>query len=542
MSEQGEALNRVAREAGLPVKGLRKKNSDRPPGGGAPALYPVGPDGKGEDPTGEKLREMLTELAMSKPNQCAMRQGEMIFVWLCAHGRLVVDADMPSLDGVYWIDSREEGAPIRRLAAAGSKEYFGSIFGMVCIANDFEKVRAAAAQKAVATAAVPRVTLSLWWECKGVGREKVVYISCGSGNMVKISAGAVEIVLPGHDGILIPEEASLPSWNLVPEESEMPPDALEVFKSSSLSGDHRNVLAAAIIAMPAMRANDNPPLCIEGPNGSGKSTILRLAGRIFDPSLAEISVGVGLQKSLDRGCSNRRLMIFDNLDQPRDQKWIVQAIEAKSTGAASLENRHYRNGETIGLPSRAAFWMSSIDASFLLRSGGYAHRAILLKAFEKVGAPEDEKLDAELTANRSAILSFIARTLSKAIDSWEDRTVKFRFPAWARMVLAVARVLSIEDRMAGVLDSIQMQAHRRSVEASTFGAALLESLPESGNEFVGTARELFSSLGGKEALGGETTATALGSYLGKSRTVLGTFFRMSDKIRTGTTVWTITRA
>lgn len=453
--------------------------------------------GVSKDPEGKQLRRIFDEIALEKGKAPLKnrRAGQALIKWLQMHGDIYVDRDNLKPDGLYWLDMRDKEARLRTLSDPESN----SLLAGKCGRNFADKPFQAARDWVVTSGLDPesgtaqRAEMALSWTTRGNGQQTVCYISKGS-SLVKCSADGARVVPMGTDGVLIPQQASLPEWNFI--DSSDPgtsPDELPFIACSGLSKNEQMVFGFYLTILCLLRPGEIPPLALEGAPQSGKTTALVEAGRLFygDAFQAIDPNGKDAEAAIPRMLSLFRLLVWDNLDNEHNLRGFVDRLAASTTGAASMEKTHYMNGKVTILPVHAAQCLSAVNTDFLTRHPTLASRLINL-VWATARTDFNLQFVRERTrAKRSSTLSFIAHTISKTIAEFDpEEKVTFRFDCWQRFYNACARVMQCEEKAKQAFMDVMKRSQERGLAADKYGAGLLRAL-QPGESRSGVAGDIF---------------------------------------------------
>lgn len=452
------------------------------------------------DPTGQGLCALFDRLTEEKAKQPfkTRKAGQALIEWLRFHGEIYVDRKRSEEENLFWLDKRNGMPRLRRMQG----QEFNAFLAGRCGRNS-EDTGFKAAKDWVFTSAfdpesgtATRVETSQHWATRGYGKDTVFYISNGC-QLVKGTSEEIAIVPMGTDGILIPEEFALPEWTLTEREAlDVSLDELSLVRDSGLDRNGLYVFTLYLTVLWLIPPGEIPPLAIEGPSGSGKTTLLTESSRLFfGPDFNPISpVGEDAEKAIPRLLNLNRLVVWDNLDDPRSLRGFAERLSASTTGAASAEKMHYQNGKVVNLPVKAAQMLSSLNMDFILRCPTTASRLLNL-SWEMPRSNFDKmKVVEEVRSKRSLVLSFIAHTASKTIAQYDpSEKCDFRFDYWQRVYNACARALDCEQKAKKSLSAVLAQSQERGTSADAYGALLLQAL-QPGESVQGTAGKIFDSI------------------------------------------------
>ena len=183
------------------------------------------------------------------------------------------------------------------------------------------------------------------------------YLSCGPGRMARISAGRVDMVDNGTDGVLFPYVATLPQWELTTPAD--PFDTCTLFRNASAQAAHgRELFRLWVCSLPSDQRT-KPPLVLSGTVGSGKTRLARGVCELYglpQRIAAILKNGDGdFWAAMDCG----GLAVFDNADTRID--WLPDALAAAATAGTLEKRRLYTDADRVSL--RARSWVSERSAT-----------------------------------------------------------------------------------------------------------------------------------------------------------------------------------
>ncbi len=471
------------------------------------------------DPTGSGLVTLFDQLAYSKELAAFKKReaGKAAIGWLTRHGKIYLNEADISPAGVYWLDERSEPKKLR----SASKPEFLSLLAGKCgrnsedplfkAARDYLFTRALDPESPVAT----RAKIAQFWTTLSIDGETVCYISRGC-SLIKCSGQKVEEVPMGTDGVLMPEEFCLPGWDFCPDADACTnPEDLPLIAESGLGKEERLIFTIYLIILPLGRSGQLPPLALEGPPQSGKTTALVEAGRLFfgDSFMPTDPIGKDAEQAMARLLNQKKMIAYDNLDNPHLLRGFSDRLAASTTGAASNEKTHYKNREITLLPVNAVQTMSAVNTDFLIQHPTLSSRLLNLCWETTRSSFNLEAVERARREKRSSVLSFIAHTVSKIIADYRaDEPVRYRFDHWARLYKACSRVLGREELADTALRNVLHLSQERGVVADQYGAMVLAQL-QPGDEVSGTAGEILDKIKHHAPAEGKISSSELGRWL-----------------------------
>ncbi len=407
-----------------------------------------------------------------------------IITELRQRGKYYFHAELPDFEHVFFFDSER-----KLLLRIRSDEYAAWLSGLIGVNRSerlFDYVMAEVETLALAGAETSGIIPLSFWH----GTAEAIYISCGNGHSVKITAGAVSMVDNGTDAILFASGRTLPSWQLVEPVSAF--DTCRLFSSAHTSAAHGQLLLKTwIYSLPACPKN-KPPLCLVGTVGSGKTRTIRGAAELYglpeNVARAEDSNENDFWVGLDGG----GLYILDNCDSK--VSWLADACAAAATGGCKPKRRLYTDSSLVTM--RANAWLALTSANPLFgNDSGLADRLLVARLERRQGEPTaDSKLSEEIAANRDAALSDIAYRLSAALaDTLSVPHINARHPDWNALAVRLGRAFGQEAETIAALTAAENDKSLFCLENDSIATAVAAYLREYGR-FQGRADELCAEL------------------------------------------------
>lgn len=315
------------------------------------------------------------------------------------------------------------------------------------------------------------------------------YLSNGPGRMVRMTAGKVAMVDNGTDGILFPYGATLPEWNLT--DPVDPFEGCSLFRGTSAQAAHgRELFKLWTICLPTDQRT-KPPLSLSGAVGSGKTRLARGIFELYGLPQRIAAVHKNGESDFWAALDGGGLACFDNADTRVD--WLPDALAAAATAGTQEKRKLYTDADRVSLRARAWVCITSASPSFAA-DAGLADRLIVVRLGRREGATSESLLSDEIAAARDAGLSWIAHTLSKALEDKGDVPdgLNARHPDFARLAVRIGRAMGRGEQAIAALRAAEADKGLFNLENDTVGAAMLELLQA--GPFNGTAVELLTLL------------------------------------------------
>lgn len=383
--------------------------------------------------------------------------------WFQARGRFFSDKNNPCYETSLYFD--EETGVLYQIRS----NEFGSFMATVSNVNRedrmFKFMMSLLDDLALDEKLTPRVVPSKQWERRG----DMIYISNGDSKVCKISAGKIEHVLNGTDGVVFVRGATLAPWKLEAGNGEDPFTESLLFKHAALEKDtDRMNCRLWFLNLFACHIN-KPILLLTGPARSGKTRLLQgmkqFLGLREDGELDDTVTDIDpTDKGLDAFwvvIDKGRFEIFDNYDSKI--KWAENALQTAATNGSSKRRELYKSVKLITLRANSYIGLTSNNPVFTTEGGGLPDRIITarLGAGRKVSMGGELLLD--IQRHRNQYMTWIVRTLSAVLadDKPVDDSINKRHPDYGIFATKCGRAIGDE---AGAI---------RSMSAAELDKALL---------------------------------------------------------------------
>jgi hypothetical protein len=321
-------------------------------------------------------------------------------------------------------------------------------------------------------------------------RPGAIYLSNGDGGIAKITAGKVEMVDNGADGILFAAGNTLATWTLAAPQN--PFETCSLFSGANCAASHGLDLLRLWILSLATNPASKPPLCLAGDIGSGKTRLAKGIAEFYGlPFVANKVEDFGEDSfwaSLDAG----GLFTLDNCDTRN--KWLPDAVASAATDGCSQRRKLYTDAERVTLRARAWLALTTANPTFAT-DAGLADRLLLVRMNRRTDETSDARLSDEIRDHRDAGLSFIVRTLATALADTQRTPAGLnqRHPDFAAFAVRIGRAIGRESESISALKSAEQDKSIFCVENDSIGAALLSYLNHA-QTFTGTSAELRQKL------------------------------------------------
>lgn len=281
-------------------------------------------------------------------------------------------------------------------------------------------------------------------------RGDVIYISNGDSEMVRVKAAVkgepvIDVVPNGTDSVVFTQGATLAPWELVEGEGIDPFDHCPPFSTANYQSEHGRMIARMWFLGLASCLRAYPAIVFTGKMRSGKSRtakgIFELLGAPIRLSAIRANGESDFWTVLDKG----GVVCFDNVDTKN--VWFGDAMQLACTDGSTEVRTLFTNNETTVLRANAKIVMTSNNPMFASESG-LADRLQIVRLDQFDGKNGKESGDSSITAaiarNRSAALTWMVRTVSRALADREavEPNVNLRHPDFAEFAMRCSRALS----------------------------------------------------------------------------------------------------
>ena len=433
------------------------------------------------------IKARFFEISQTKGLVATEERQRMVDVVLDAlrqRGRFFFHADHRNFQSCMFFDSHQ-----KLLLPIASDQFLAWLAGYIGInrtERNFNSIVAAIQDEALTGKRTTGLTPEIYW----AARPGALYLSNGDGHAVKISAGRVELVDNGTDDVLFYAGRTLRPWTLT--------DPVDPVKSCRLFSDMKAVVPHAgdllrlwLLSLPTNQ-RCKPPLVFSGPIGGGKTRVAVGVSELYGivPRVLKMNdtKETDFWTSLDAG----GLVCFDNADT--HVKWLADALAAASTDGANEKRRLYSDSDIIHQRARAWVFLTSMNPTFA-SDAGLSDRLLVIRLERRNSETAESALSEEIAKHRNSGLSFIAKTLSRAMADTAPvpEGLNRRHPDFAAFAVRLGRAIGREAEAVAALRAAEADKAAFNLENDDLGAGLLELLP-AGSSLSVSAAELLGRL------------------------------------------------
>ncbi|MBQ9349493.1 hypothetical protein, partial [Phyllobacterium sp.] len=297
------------------------------------------------------------------------------------------------------------------------------------------------------------------WERRG----DVIYISNGDREICRISRDGCRMVQNGTDGVVFLRGETLEPWKLLDGDGIDPFANAKIFTSASWMEPNGCMNVRLWVLNLFADHKTKPMLLITGLAQSGKTRMARAIKEILgtrrrglpDCSPVDVEDNDKGRESFWVAINGSKVVIYDNLDTR--VKWVKNTLQNASTGGSSERRRNYTDDDLATMQANASVILTSNNPLFATDGdGGMADRIIGINLSRR-SSTDEYAVEADIVANRSAYLTWIARTLSKVLadDKPVEDTINRRHPEYGRFSVRIGRAIGDEAGVVAALGSAE---------------------------------------------------------------------------------------
>ncbi len=473
-------------------------------------------------------------------------------LWLIMRGSFFWHSDYRDFDTCMFLDRDEANCRLMRVM---SDEFFAFIGKNARLEDvepkrgDLAKILGLVKQIAVSDEYSRGVVPSNSWDRRG----DAVYISSGDTEMCRIRGGKCEMVQNGTDGVVFLRGKTLAPWRLVDGDGVDPFATARIFTGASFADAHGAMnVRLWVLNLFAAHAT-KPPLLITGGAGSGKTRMAKGIKEILgirqdgalDLSVQQIEDG---DKGLDAfwtTVNDGKLEVFDNFDTK--VKWASDTLQNAATDGQTKRRTLYTTEGVSILKANASLILTSNNPIFSTEgNGGLADRLITIPLTLNRSASVDKELSVEIAKNRDNYMTWMARTVAKALMDSEpvDASVNRRHPDYGEFSVRIGRAMGCVADVIEAMGSAEADKALLPLQNDVITRELLAVLKGHGWKWSGTSGEMSGLIVANLGEDGDAKTSQIyssrrvGKALSKYERQLSVLFRMDKpRIVTGKTMY-----
>jgi hypothetical protein len=405
-------------------------------------------------------------------------------IWLLMRGSFFWDAASErDFEKTLYLDRDPKACRLMRVM---SNEFFAFVGAAAKLEDiepkrgDMAKILGIVKQVSVDPEYSKAVTPGNSWQRFG----DVIYISSGDTEMVRIDKEGCKLVQNGTDGVVFLRGNTLAPWTL--EDGE----GLDPFAVSPIFRDASWVEASGVMNVRIWMLNlfachkTKPILLVTGKAQSGKTRLARAIKEIIgvrkngvdDSDPLDVEDGDKGREAFWVAVHGGKLEIFDNLDTKI--RWVANTFQAAATGGSLKRRALYKDESEIIMRSNASIVVTSNNPLFSTDGdGGMADRMITANLKPRMFTDE-HSVENDIVVNRSKYLTWMARTLSKALADTgvADKSINKRHPDYGMFSLRLGRALGCEAEVVRAMGAAEIEKALLPLKNDIIMSAVLKVL------------------------------------------------------------------
>jgi hypothetical protein len=452
--------------------------------------------GSGEDFAGVTtvafLRQALINVLVdtgSSPGQKKRLLCDTVTTWMISRGKFFFDINDKTHAAAMWFDAVD-----KRLHRV-NQDYFASWLARATAFNrelrDFRFFMSAVEDESLVGDNTAGVEPRRYWARQG----NAVYLSCGEGRAVRVTADGCETVDNGTDDIVFEQDFVMDAWQLLPEEEARDPfETCSVFSGMATLDGRGKILTKLWFASMFGVTGWKPLLVFTGTVGSGKT---RVASALFEllgmPARVTGIDTLGNIKDFWTSIDKGGLYVLDNADH--HIPWLADALSTISTGATFEKKKLYTDTNTITQKARCWAVVTSANPTFA-SDAGLADRLITVQLERVERDTAESALVREIAAARDAGLSWICHMTRKALADTEPvpKGLNRRHPDWAEWAYRIGKAAGDAEGARTAISENEAFKSIFAISNDGFGKFLLVGVKEG---FEGSVSDLSERLSAK---------------------------------------------
>ena len=324
-------------------------------------------------------------------------------------------------------------------------------------------------------------------------KTNVLYLFDFASHIFRISAGGVEQVDNGTDGILFLHNPAWKPFTLITPDSDRSAfDEVILspmrFREDNLTAEDRRLLFLVwfySLFFPELFPT-RPILAMIGERGSGKTFSLRKVGQLlFGPSFNVMQL-TDDPKDFDAAVTNDPFVAVDNADSK--VPWLDDRLAVVATGGNVKRRVYFTTNKLADFPIVAFLGITSRTPHF--RREDVADRLLLIYVKRFEGFTAESMILHELQERRNEVMSEVVNHLHEIVQALERQKGKsytsgFRMADFADFALRLAHAQGWGEAMSSILDRLSGEQSSFTMEGETIFDLLEIWLTEKSGENIG---------------------------------------------------------
>lgn len=290
-------------------------------------------------------------------------------------------------------------------------------------------------------------------------RGDVIYVSNGDAEMVRVKAAkrgkpVVEIVPNGTDNVVFTQGMTLKPWELEDGDGADPFLVCPPFSTANYQSEHGRMIARLWLLGLLSCNRAFPAIVFTGKMRSGKSRTAKALFEILGAPVRLSAIRANGEQDFWTVLNKGGVVCFDNVDTKN--VWFGDAMQLACTDGSTETRTLFTTEGTTTLRANAKIIMTSNNPMFASESG-LADRLQIVRLGQFDGKNGKESGDSSLTAaiegNRNAALTWIVKTVSRALADHDEvePNVNMRHPDFAAFAMRCARALGDSEYKNSIL-------------------------------------------------------------------------------------------
>jgi len=183
--------------------------------------------------------------------------------------------------------------------------------------------------------------------------------------MLRITAGKVDLVDNGTDGVLFSAGATRERWNLT--DPRDPFETCALFRDATYAAAHGKDLARTVVVSMPTNPASKPPACLVGDVGSGKTKYAEGVAVLYGVPVKLNKVEEFNERDFWTSVDAGGLFTLDNCDTRT--RWLADAVASAATSGSVERRMLYTDRRNFILRARAWVFLTTSNASFASDAG-----------------------------------------------------------------------------------------------------------------------------------------------------------------------------
>lgn len=417
-----------------------------------------------------KARAVEKECSIAELTTFERREivSDAVLAWLLGKGRFFYHATYKDHGSLMYFNATSKA--LLRIDSDEFRSWIAIEGGLNTSTGDYKYMYADILDAALKGKATRGIVPDVLW----ARRDKVIYLSCGDGQVCRVAGDGCRMVDNGTDDVVFLSGRTLAPWQLTGN----PVDPFEVcalFRDMTLStANGKDIIRLWVLSMPYNHDSKTPLLLTGGP-GSGKTRAARGIFELFGISPRLIAVdGKDGEESFWVSVDSGGLVCLDNVDSRI--KWFPDTLANYATLGSREVRKKYSDSDVIVQRARSAVVITSATPQFA-SDFAVADRIMTVRMERREDrATADRELGTEIAAIRNDAMTWVARSLATALADTQPvpTGINFRHPDFAAFAVRLGRAIGQEAQTLEALGTAENDKSVMQIENDDFGAMLFK--------------------------------------------------------------------